>query len=88
MIDAIRKKLVRQTVLEALSMAHGFALPEVTLRNHVSALLRPYVANDEWKDTTDWLETNNHIVRVESDFDETLVQFSITERGRTLLKTL
>lgn len=88
MIDAVRKKLVRQTVLEALSMAHGFALPEATLRNHVSALLRPYVTNEEWEETIQWLETNNYMARVPSDFDDELVQWSITERGRTLLKTL
>lgn len=88
MIDPIRKKLVRQTVLEALSMAHGFALPETTLRNHVSALLRPYVTHEEWEATTVWLEVNGYMARIPCDFDNELVQWSITERGRTLLKTL
>lgn len=88
MSDPIRTKVVRQTVLEALSMAHGYALPDVTLRNHASALVRPPMGDEEWKITLDWLETNNHVARVASDFDDELVQWSITERGRTLLKTL
>ena len=84
----MRNKLIRQTVLEALSMAHGYALPDETLRRHVDALMRPPLSVDEWGQTTGWLETNNHITRVASDFDDTLVQWSITERGRTLLATL
>lgn len=84
----MRTKLIRQTVLEALSMAHGYALPDETLHRHVDALCRPPLSGDEWDITMDWLETNNHIARVASDFDESLVQWSITERGRTLLKTL
>lgn len=84
----MRKKLVRQTVLEALSMAHGYALPDVTLRNHANALLRPPIDDEEWKQTMDWLETNDHVAKVPSDFDDELIQWSITERGRTLLKTL
>lgn len=84
----MRTKLIRQTVLEALSMAHGYALPDETLLLHVDALMRPPLAGEEWPITMDWLETNNHVARVASDFDEELVQWSITERGRTLLKTL
>ena len=84
----VRTKLVRQTVLEALSMAHGYALPDETLRRHVDSLMRPPLTGEEWKLTMDWLETNNHCARVPSDMDDELVQWSITERGRTLLKTL
>lgn len=84
----MRTKLIRQTVLGALAMAHGYALPDETLHQHVDALMRPPLSETEWEQTTGWLETNNHIVRVPSDFDEKLVQWSITERGRTLLATL
>lgn len=84
----MRTKLIRQTVLEALTMAHGYALPEEMLRRHVDGLMRPPISADEWELTTGWLETNKHITRVASDFDESLVQWSITERGRTLLATL
>jgi hypothetical protein len=84
----VRTKLIRQTVLETLSMAHGYALPDETLHRHVDALMRPPLSGDEWEQTTGWLEKNNHITRVASDLDEALVQWSITERGRTILATL
>jgi hypothetical protein len=84
----VRNILVRQSILEALSMAHGYALPDETLRRHVSALVRPPVAEEEWEGTMAWLEKQGHATRIPSDMDETLVQWSITERGRTLLATL
>jgi len=87
-MNPVRTKALRQTILEQLKHAQGYALPDEALRFMVDSLLRPPTTDDEWKLSLDWLETNTLIVRVASDLDAELVQHSITERGRVALQTL
>jgi len=89
-MNPVRKKLIRQTLLEALKHAHGFAVPEESLRPHVDALIRPPLSNEEWNAAILELshESRGLIVQVPSDLDPDLKQWAITERGRTLLATL
>lgn len=84
----MRTKLVRQTILEALKPAKGYALPVEALRRHVDALLRPPMTEEEWKEHSEWAETECLMVRIPCDFDDQLVQFAITERGRVRLQSL
>jgi hypothetical protein len=88
MINPTRTKNVRQTILEALKFAQGYALLEDTLKTHVDGLLRPPVGAVEWSAAIKWLSDGKHIVAVENDMDDELVQWAITERGRVLLSTL
>lgn len=84
----MRTKLIRQTILEALKPAQGYALPVDALRMHVDALLRPPLTDEEYKTHIDWLEDKCLIVRIPCEFDDQLVQFAITEKGRVALRTL
>jgi hypothetical protein len=87
-MNPVRTKALRLTILEQLKHAQGYALPDDTLRSMVDSLMRPPITDDEWTVSMDWLETNSHVVRVQSDLDPELVQHSITERGRVALQTL
>lgn len=87
-MNPLRSKQIRTAILQALIFASGYALPAETLRTHVDALQRPPLTDEEWEANIQWLESTHRIIRVPSDMDETLVQFSITERGRVLHSTL
>lgn len=88
MINPLRKKLIRQNVLEALKWADGFAVIADALRSHVDAMVRPPISEEEWTETIQWLVENGCIALVEASFDKELIQYAITERGRVLLATL
>ena len=83
-----RTVTVRKTLLETLAFAHGYALAETTLKSQIDALVRPPVSDDEWKVALHWMQLQQLITQVESDLDETLVQYAITERGRVKLAAL
>jgi hypothetical protein len=87
-MNPARTKALRLTILEQLKHAQGYALPDETLRSMVNSLMRPPVSDEEWTHSMDWLETNTMTVRVGSDLDASLIQHSITERGRVALQTL
>ena len=87
-MNPLRIKLIRRTILTALKHADGYAVPEVTLRPHVEDLLRPPLSDVEWAGNIKWLSEGKRIVAVPSDLDDSLVQWAITEHGRTLLATL
>jgi hypothetical protein len=80
-----RLKQIRRSILETLSMAGGYALEGEALQRHVDDLLRPPLQPDEWTAQITWLSENEHIRRVTEDMDATLVQWTITARGKTLL---
>lgn len=90
MMNAMRTKLTRKTILQALSYAKGFPLLEESLRPHVDALCPPPTTDEEWKGHIDWLtdESRGAIVKVASAADEELVQWAITDRGRVMLASL
>ena len=88
MNNPFRIKSIRRAVLDALLLADTYALPESTLRTHVGDIERPQPTDKEWTETTDWLAENGLIVAVPNGLDETLKQWAITERGRTVLATL
>lgn len=87
--NPLRKTTLLRTFLEQLNHAKGYAVPEVALRPQVDGLMRPPTSDEEWKDAVTWLEAGirQAIQRIPSDFDEELVQWTITERGRVLLQT-
>lgn len=89
MSNPMRKVTGLRTILEQLNHALGYAVPEVALRPQVDGLLRPSSTDEEWEAWTAELagSQRNAIKKVPSDFDEDLVQWTITERGRVLLLT-
>ena len=86
-MSPVRKKQVRRAILETLEMAKGYALESGALETHVNDLLRPPVSDDEWKDAINWLGLGEYIRMVPNDFDTTMKQWCITERGKTLLRS-
>jgi hypothetical protein len=87
MSHPVRKKQIRRAILETLELAKGYALESGTLQTHVNDLLRPPATCDEWKDSIDWLGLQEFIRMVPNDFDSTMRQWCITERGKTLLRS-
>lgn len=83
-----RVKQVRRTVLEVLKMASPYALVRETLQEHCSDLIRPPINFGEWGVTEAFLTKGNFIVSIKSDIDPDMVQFAITDLGKTLLATL
>lgn len=88
MNNPFRIKAIRRAVLEALRLAGDYALPETTLRSHVGDIERPAPADDEWKEAMGFLKQSGLIVTIENTLDADLIQWAITERGRTILATL
>lgn len=86
-MSPVRKKQVRRAILETLEMAKGYALECGTLETHVNDLLRPPCTDDEWKDAITFLGLGEYIRNVSNDFDTTMKQWCITERGKTLLRS-
>jgi hypothetical protein len=86
-MSPVRKKQVRRAILETLEMAKGYALESGALEMHVNDLLRPPVDSDEWKDAINFLGLGEYIRIVNNDFDTTMKQWCITERGKTLLRS-
>jgi hypothetical protein len=89
-MNSVRKKLIRQTLLETLKHAQGYAVPEESLRPHVDALIRPPLSDAEWNSAiTEMADPSRGLIAaVPSDLDPDLKQWAITERGRTVLATL
>lgn len=87
-MNQFRKSDIARAILQTLKHAHGYAVPEASLRPQVDGLVRPPAKAEEWTAATDMLAAREAIVKVPSDLDEELVQWAITERGRVLLATL
>lgn len=87
-MNPLLPKLIRQNVLEALKFAQGYPILEAALRSHVASLVRPGPTDEQWAENLAWLTENDAIAPVEASFDKTLVQYTITEKGRALLATL
>ena len=80
--------IVRKTILETLSFAHGYALAESTLKSQTDLLVRPPVTSDEWETTLKYLLQRKLIAEIPHDLDDTLKQYALTEQGRVALATL
>ena len=87
-MNPLRTKLIRQAILTSLKHAEGYPVLEESLRPHVDGLIRPPVKDDEWAGAIKFLLDGLMIVSVPVEFDPSLVQWAITEKGRTLLATL
>lgn len=87
-MNPFRTKQIRRAILETLVMARGYAIENLTLKEHVNDLLRPPVEHDEWKDAINFLALGEYVSRVSEDADTTLVQWTITARGKTLLASI
>ncbi|MEO5713001.1 MAG: hypothetical protein ABIT37_05895 [Luteolibacter sp.] len=86
MSSPLRTKQIRRAILETLQMAGGYALESEVLQRHVDDLLRPPLQPNEWNTQINWLGQNEHVRRVTEDMDPTLIQWTITTRGKTLLQ--
>ncbi len=86
-MNPVRKKQVLRMILETLEMARGYALESSMLETHVNDLLRPPLTGAEWDHATEHLCAGEYIREVPSDFDPSLKQWCITERGKTLLRS-
>lgn len=89
-MNPMRNKEIARTILETLRHAQGYAVPDASLRPQVSGLLRPPATDDEWEFALAMLSDKSRgaITPVACDFDPTLEQWAITERGRVLLQSL
>lgn len=85
---SFRTSQIRKRILETLKPARGFAVPEETIRSYVDALERPPVTDQEWSDAMVFLVAGKTIVAVDNDLDPDILQYAITEKGRTLLASL
>ncbi len=89
-MNPMRNREIARTILETLKHAQGFAVPTASLRPQGNGLLRPPATDDEWEAAVKMLHdpARGAIAQIECDFDATLEQWAITERGRVLLQTL
>ena len=89
-MNPLRRMHLLRTLLETLSYAQGYAVPEPALRPQVDGLLRPPTSDGEWADAVKDLSApaRGAIVQVPAELDPELKQWAITERGRVLLATL
>lgn len=89
-MNPMRNKEIARTILETLRHAQGFAVPVASLLPQVDGLIRPPVTEDEWEFALAMLSDKSRgaITQIACDFDPTLEQWAITERGRVLLQSL
>jgi hypothetical protein len=87
-MNYFRKNDIARAILQTLQHAHGYAVPEPSLRPQVNGLIRPPADDAEWTAATDMLAARESIVAIPAEIDPDLKQWAITERGRVLLATL
>lgn len=87
-MNPFRKSDIARAVLQTLSHANGWALPEPSLRPQVDGLIRPPTEDAEWTAAVDMLAGREAIKAIENSLDPEIRQWAITERGRVLLQTL
>jgi hypothetical protein len=88
MINPVRRKQIHRALLEALSMAGGYALEESMLFNYVDDLVKPPLSFAEKGCTTAFLKDQQWIRQVEDTMDPGMKQWVITELGRNQLASL
>lgn len=86
--NPIRRKQVAKAVLEALSMAGGFALEVSRMWNFVDDLVKPPTDLGERGVILTMLKDQQFIRKVEDKMDPGLEQWVATELGRSYLASL
>lgn len=87
-MSPFRKKQIRRAILETLVMAKGYAIESQQLQSCVNDMLRPELGYDEWKDAVTFLGGGEYMRRIAEDADTTLVQWTVTARGKALLASI
>lgn len=82
-----RITVIRRSILDTLKHAQDYAVEASVLRSFVDTLLKPQSTDEEWTSHINWLVKGSYITSVESSLDESLLEYAITARGRTLLAT-
>lgn len=88
MTNPVRLRQIRRALLSALAMGEGYAIPEELLWGFVDDLVRPPLSYTEKGVTTAFLQENKYIVKVASEIDPGIVQWAVTEKGKTLLASM
>jgi hypothetical protein len=88
MINPVRRKQVRRTLLETLKMAGNYALEESTMWGYVNDLIKPPVNFGERGVTLKELRDGGFIREAEDTLDPEMKQWLITELGKNLLTSL
>lgn len=88
MINPVRRKQVRRTVLETLKMSGNYALEESTMWKFVNDLIKPPLTFGEWGVTLQALKEGGFIREAEDTLDPGMKQWLITELGKNLLTSL
>lgn len=88
MNNPIRRKQVAKAVLEALSMAGGYALEVSRLWNFVNDLVKPEVSRAEQGVVICMLRDGGHVRKSEDALDPGMELWVITELGRNYLASL
>lgn len=88
MTNPQRRKQITRAVLEALSMAGGYALEESTLFSFVDDLVKPPLQYTEKGLATKFLKDGGFIREVADSMDPGMKQWLITELGRNQLASL
>ena len=79
-----RLATIRRAVLEILSLASPYALPEAQLRTEVNGLVRPPAGQAEFDEAVLFLNTRRAIRTVPDDLAPETAKWAITEIGQVL----
>jgi hypothetical protein len=80
-----REATIRRAVLEILSLANPYALPEAQLRIEVNGLIRPPAKPPEFAEALDFLTSRRAIHTVPEDLSPETMKWAITEIGQVLV---
>jgi hypothetical protein len=86
--NPVRRKQVLRTVLTTLKFASPYALPAEAMWENVNDLLSPPLRWGERGPVITQLKNQKLVTQVEDSLDKELIQYALTELGRTYLQTL
>lgn len=86
--NPVRRKQVLRTVLTTLKFASPYALPAEAMWENVNDLLSPPLRWGERGPVITLLKNQKFVVQVEDSLDQEIIQYALTELGRTYLQTL
>ena len=88
MTNPVRRKQARRAMLEALSHAGSYALPEQVMLEFVNDLIKPPLSFGEQGVTLAFLRDQQFIRLVPDSLDPEMKQWIITELGKNFLASL
>ena len=87
-LNPFRRKQAIKTILETLSMAGTFALEQSRLVGFANDLIKPPLDESEQDGIIELLKKGKFIVMVPDELDDQLVQWVITDHGRSHLLSI